>query len=276
MVDACLRTGTHYLDITGEISVFEALAERDIEARGRKIMILPGIGFDVVPTDCLAAHLKQRLPPASQLALGFCTLGPGGISRGTAKTGLEALPNGNIVRQGGKLVTVPHLSKKRMIDFGQGPVEATRSTWGDVSTAYHSTGIGDIEDYLVIPSQLRTPLRIARYFLPIMNIDTIRKLLWRIVEARPPGPTDDERDRSQTLVWGEVQDSGGRVAQSRLRGPEAYTLTALASLAAMRRVLSGEARPGFQTPSSAFGPNFVLEIDGVTREDVGLESTGEG
>src|ERR1700730_6262083 len=69
MADACLRTGTHYLDITGEIDVFEALAARDAEARQAGIMLLPGVGFDVVPSDCLAVHLKEKLPDADDLKI---------------------------------------------------------------------------------------------------------------------------------------------------------------------------------------------------------------
>ena len=53
MADACLRNHVHYLDITGEIDVFEALAARDAEAKSRGVMLLSGVGFDVVPSDCL-------------------------------------------------------------------------------------------------------------------------------------------------------------------------------------------------------------------------------
>ena len=255
--------------------MFEALAERDLEAEKGNVMLLPGIGFDVAPTDCLASHLKRRLPSASRLALGICSLGSAGISRGTAKTTLEGLPNGNIVRREGKLVTLPHLSKKRMIDFGRGPVQATRSTWGDVSTAYYSTGIGNIEFYMVFPWGIRSLLRIAGHVRPLLNNATIQKFLRRRIETWPPGPTDDARARARTYLWGEVQDSQGNVAQSRLHGPEAYTFTSLAALAAIRRVLSGEVRPGFQTPSTAFGSDFVLEIDQVTREDIMLRMAKE-
>src|SRR5262245_53100629 len=75
MADACLRTGVHYLDITGEVSVFEALAARSAEARAAGVMLLPGAGFDVVPSDCLAAHLQRRPPSATRLALRFQSAG---------------------------------------------------------------------------------------------------------------------------------------------------------------------------------------------------------
>ena len=51
---------------------------------------------------------------------------------------------------------------------------------------------------------------------------------------------------------------------SRLTGPEGYTLTALTAVAAVEKVLAGGARPGFQTPSLAFGADFVMQIAGVT------------
>ena len=84
MVEACLRLGKHYLDITGEISVFEAMARRDKAAKQAGMMIMPGVGFDVVPSDCLAVHLKNLLPTATDLTLAF--YGLGGISHGTQAT----------------------------------------------------------------------------------------------------------------------------------------------------------------------------------------------
>src|SRR5262245_54603425 len=92
MADACLRERVHYLDITGEVAVFEALAARDAEAKAAGVLLLPGVGFDVVPSDCLAAHLKRRLPAATSLALGFSSRGR--VSRGTATTVAENLGGG--------------------------------------------------------------------------------------------------------------------------------------------------------------------------------------
>ncbi|HTZ00391.1 MAG TPA: saccharopine dehydrogenase NADP-binding domain-containing protein, partial [Rhodocyclaceae bacterium] len=138
MVDACLRTGTHYLDLTGEIPVYEAVASRDAEARARGVMLLPGAGFDVVPTDCLALHLKQRLPTATHLALAFQSAGPGGLPPGTQRTAIEMINFGDRVRSAGALVAPEQAVKTRTVDFGKGPVQAVRLTWGDVFTAYYS------------------------------------------------------------------------------------------------------------------------------------------
>ncbi len=143
MVDGCLRKKTHYLDITGEAAVFEALARRDAQAKAAGIMLLPGAGFDVVPSDCLAAHLKRRLPGACRLALAFLTLSR--VSWGTATTAVENLHRGGLVRQDGQLVSVPAAHKTRTIDFGDRSAAAVALPWGDVSTAFYSTGIPNIE-----------------------------------------------------------------------------------------------------------------------------------
>lgn len=266
MVDACLRTGAHYLDLTGEIPVYEAIAARDAEAKARGIMLLPGVGFDVVPTDCLAVHLKQRLPSATRLTLAFHIEGPAGLPPGTQRTAIELIPYGNRVRRNGRLETPERGIETRMIDFGHGPIRATRLTWGDVFTAYYSTGIPNIEDYAVLPEGLRRQLAAMASLRPLFKLAAIRDLFKRGVK---PGPTADERAKTFTHVWGEVEDDQGRRAVSRLHGPEmGVSWTAWAALAATQKVLAGNASPGFQTPALAYGADFVLECEDVTREDL--------
>ncbi len=265
MADACLRRRVHYLDITGEISVFEELAGSDAEARAAGVMLMPGAGFDVVPSDCLAAHLKRRLPTANKLALGFQALG--GLSRGTATTLVENLPRGGMVRQGGVLTPVPTAWRTRVIDFGRGPVPAMTIPWGDVATAYRSTGIPDIEVYTAASRTQVIAGRLLRWFGWAAGSPAVQGYLKRRIQAGPPGPSDEERARGQSLLWGEAADAAGGRVVSRLRGPEGYTLTMWAALAAAKRVLEGDAPPGFRTPSLAYGPDFVLELPGVSRTD---------
>ncbi len=266
MADACLRNRAHYLDVTGEVLVFESLAARDAEAKAAGVMLLPGVGFDVVPSDCLAAHLKRRLPTATHLALGF--RGTGRLSRGTATTMAENFHKGGLVRRAGVLTRVPAGWKTRAIDFGTGPVTAMTIPWGDVSTAYHSTGIPDIEVYMSAPFRVRFMAKLSRYLGWLLGSDFMQGRMKRRIQAGPPGPTDEERARGKSLLWGEATDGQGNHVVSRLRGPEGYTLTALTALAVVERVLAGHAPAGFQTPSRVFGPDFVLEVKGVTREDV--------
>jgi short subunit dehydrogenase-like uncharacterized protein len=267
MADACLRNRVHYLDITGEIGVFEQLARRDAAAKAAGVMLLPGVGFDVVPTDCLAAHLKRRLPTATKLCLGFLT--KGGFSRGTATTMAENLPRGGAVRRGGVIVRVPAAWRVRHIDFGDGtPRPAMTIPWGDVSTAYYSTGIPDIEVYTAAPGLTRFTAWLSRYLSWLLGARPVRNYLKRRIHAGAPGPTAAQRAAGRTFVWGEATDDMGRRVLSRLRGPEGYTLTALTALAAVERVLAGEAPPGFQTPARAFGADFIFGIPGITRSDV--------
>jgi len=266
MVEACLRNRAHYLDITGEIPVYEALSARDAEAKARGIMILPGAGFDVVPTDCLALHLKNRLPSATRLTLAFQSVGPAGLPPGTQRTAIELLPYGDRVRRNGFLVRPEQPSKTLSIDFGQGSVQAQLFPWGDVFTAYFSTGIPNIEDYIAAPPDLRRQMAVARVIGPLLKLSPIRDLLKLGVQ---PGPTAEARAQTYVHVWGKVADGQGRTAVSRLHGPEAGVVwTTRTALAAVRRALNGSAPPGFQTPAMAYGADFVLECEGVTREDV--------
>lgn len=266
VADACLRSQTHYLDITGEIAVFEALATRDAEARAAGVMLLPGAGFDVVPSDCLAAHLKRELPGATHLALAFQALGR--MSRGTANTAVENLAGGGMVRRDGQLVAVPASYKSRTVDFGRGPVTVSAIPWGDVSTAYYSTGIPNIEVYTALSATTRRLLALSDSIRPLLGSYAAQRLLKRLVRTQPPGPSDAERERGLSLLWGEVSDEQGQRRAARLRTPEAYTLTAHTALAIAGKLLAGQAPPGFQTPARAYGPDLILEIPGVNRETV--------
>jgi short subunit dehydrogenase-like uncharacterized protein len=269
MVEGCLRNGVHYLDITGEIEVFEALAARDAEARKAGVMVMPGVGFDVAPSDCLAAHLKRRLPAATRLTLAF--QGLGGVSHGTATTMIEKLGQGGAVRRDGKIVNVPAAWKTLKIDFGRGPVQATTIPWGDVSTAFYSTGIPNIEVYTVIPPPMRRLMVASRYLGGLLASGPVQNFLKARIAARPAGPSPEQRERGATLLYGEATDdaSGNRVA-ARQKGPEGYKITSLAALLIAEKALSGNLQTGFQTPAKAYGPDLILEIGGVTRENVGL------
>lgn len=147
MVEACLKTGTHYLDITGEIAVFEQIAKRDNAAKAAGVMLLPGTGFDVVPSDYLAAHLKGLLPDATQLRLAFQGLGK--VSRGTRRTALESFGTGGAVRHGGEIGRVPAAYKTRDIDFGLGPVTAVTIPWGDVAPGFQTPSSAYQQDLIL-------------------------------------------------------------------------------------------------------------------------------
>jgi len=265
MVESCLRTGTHYLDVTGEIAVFEALAARDQQAHEAGVTVLPGVGFDVVPTDCLAAHLAGRVSDPNRLALGFETAG--GLSPGTAKTTIRGLGTGGAVRREGRIERVPVGSSTRRIDFGNGERVGMSVPWGDVSTAYHTTGIGNVTAYMATSPQAARAARVAGYLGPLLSAGPVQSALERLVEWGVDGPDERTRETGASYVWGEVVGEDGTRAVSRLRGPETYRLTKLAAVEVAERVVEGDAPAGFTTPAGAFGPDLVLDIDGVERAD---------
>lgn len=268
MVDACLATGTHYLDITGEISVFEALAARSQEATDAGVMLLPGCGFDVVPTDCLAAHLAARMPDATHLALALRALGS--ISQGTALTAIQGMggSKGGAVRRNGQLTSVPLAHDARQVDFGRGPQRVAAIPWGDVSTAYYSTGIPNIDVYLSVTPTMYRGMIASRYMGWLLGLSPVRSLLEQRVRSGPAGPSAADRARGHGIVWGEVRNASGQTAKSRMRTPEGYHFTVLSALAVVEQVEAGNAPIGFQTPSLAYGADFALTIEGVTREDL--------
>ena len=263
MAEGCMATGCHYLDITGEITVFELMARLGSKAEAAGVMLMPGVGFDVVPSDCLAAHLKRRLPSATELSLAFA--GNGGISHGTQLTMTINIPKGGAVRRDGKIISVPSAWKVADIDFGERTETCMTIPWGDVSTAYYSTGIPNIEVFMAAPPALRNSAKVGRYIGPLLGLGPVQKFLQSRI--KPGGPSDNARARGYSLLWGEARDGGGNKVSSRLRTPEGYTLTALTALIIAKRVLAGETPAGFQTPAKAYGPDLIMEVEGVTRTD---------
>ncbi|MBS1797791.1 MAG: saccharopine dehydrogenase NADP-binding domain-containing protein [Acidobacteria bacterium] len=264
MVEACLRTKTHYTDITGEIAVFEATAARDGAAQDAGVMLMPGVGFDVVPSDCLARHLKDRLPSATRLTLAFYGLGK--ISHGTQATMTMNVGRGGAIREDGVIVEVPAAWKTREIDFGETVETGVTIPWGDVATAFYSTGIPNIEVYTIVPEPQLRLLRLSRYLGWLLATAPVQRILQKQIPAG--GPSDAERAAGRTYLWGEAADDAGNRVESRQKGAEGYTLTALTALKITEKILAGNFRAGFQTPARAYGADLILEIEGVERTDV--------
>ena len=269
MVETCIATGTHYLDITGEISVFESIHSLHQDAADRNVVLLPGVGFDVVPSDCLAKLLAEALPDATDLKLAFTTSG-GSASRGTRKTMVEGLPAGGALRRDGKIMTVPFAYEVKSIPFSCGNRTAMTVGWGDVSTAYHSTGIPNIRVYTGIPKVTLRRMRRLMKLAPLLNYRIAKWLIHSWIDRTPAGPSLDERRQARSYFWGEVRNPGGETATATLQIPEGYTITAVAAVESLRRVLEGDLQPGFATPSMAFGSNFAGSLPDVQVSDIKL------
>ncbi|MBV9241874.1 MAG: saccharopine dehydrogenase NADP-binding domain-containing protein [Acidobacteria bacterium] len=264
MVEACIRNKRHYTDITGEIAVFEACAARDKQANDAGVMLMPGVGFDVVPSDCLAQHLKDRLPSATHLSLAF--YGMGRLSHGTQATMTMNVGKGGAIRRDGQITAVPAAWRTREIDFGEVTKTGVTIPWGDVATAWYSTGIPNIEVYTVVPPQNLKMLKMSRYLGWFLATGFAQKYLQANIP--PGGPSDEERAKGRTLMWGEARDDAGNSVESRQQGPEGYTLTAIAALNIVEKILAGNFKPGYQTPAKAYGADLVLEIESVARQDL--------
>ena len=261
MIEACLETGAHYLDITGEISVFENAWRQSDAARMRDVILCPGVGFDVVPTDCLAASLVKQLPAATELVLAFEP--GGGTSRGTAKSGVEGLGNGGCVRKNGELKRVPLGWKTRRIPFDHAERTAVTIPWGDVFTAWVSTGVPDVEVYMSVPPTAIKKLRRLKYLQPLLRLRWVQSFLKGRVNARFEGPDSETRARSQSHIWGEVRSADARSVSGTLLTPNGYDLTVSAGLGIVEYLLENDHEGGFLTPSLLMGPDYVTTLPGV-------------
>ena len=266
VVEACLRARVHYLDLSGEMEVFERLQRRSTEARDAGIALVPGVGFDVVPTDCLALHVARRLPEASFLELAV--QGVAGMSRGTALTMLQAAPRGGYVRRQGALVQVPAGWRTKTLDLGAGPVPLVSVPLADLSSAYYTTGIPNITTYAAGPTLLRQLLRSTRVLRPLLASAWVQRGAAAALSLAMPPPKGDRRRQAIARVWAQAVNSEGRTATARMRTPEPYTLTVATALESARRAANGRVPPGFHTPALAFGPDYVLEFPDVVREDL--------
>jgi short subunit dehydrogenase-like uncharacterized protein len=261
MIAACLATNTHYIDITGEIPVFEMAHGFDTAAKAASIMIMPGVGIDVVPTDCMALSLKKKMPDATTLELAFISIG-GGLSHGTAATMVLGLGEGGLVRQGGKLVKKPLGHKGMWVDFGGVKKFVMTIPWGDISTAYFTTGIPNIETYTGIKPSIYRLLKLQGMFNWMLKTSFVRKYANKKLEQMPPGPTDEQRAKGSSLVWGRVTNKEGESMEGSMRVANGYELTAHSSLLIAQKILNGNFKIGYQTPAAVYGEDLVLEVPG--------------
>jgi short subunit dehydrogenase-like uncharacterized protein len=269
MIRACLKKGVHYLDITGEIPVFELAASLDAEAKNRGIMLMPGTGFDVVPTDCAARSLHDQMPDAVKLELAFGMQG-GRVSRGTALTAVENLGANGLVRRDGKLTEVPFGYKTMTVAFDKAVHRFCMTIpWGDISTAWRTTGIPNIETYMAIkPGQFRSSLFLFRYLNWLIKISFIKDRIKAAILKGKPGPDEVERTTGKAYVWGRATNHSGKTTEVRYELPEAYHLTALSSLLTAEKVLAGNFQKGYQTPAGLYGADLVLELPGARKIDL--------
>jgi short subunit dehydrogenase-like uncharacterized protein len=261
LLEACLERKVHYLDITGEIDVFALCHHAHPRARRQGVVVAPGVGFDVVPTDCVAAMLKQRLPDATELVLAFEA--GGGPSPGTARTSIAGLARGGRVRRNGEIVDVPLAWKVREFERDGTRRSAMTIPWGDVYTAFVSTGIPDIETYMAVSPKTIARMRWLRHAQPLLRLDPVRRFLEARAVERARGPDAERRRTSGCHVWGEARNAAGREEKLALTTPNGYALTVDAALGILEHVIATKPAGGYYTPSQLAGARYVLSLPGV-------------
>jgi len=261
MLAACLANRAHYLDITGEIDVFAACHAQHQAALEAGILVMPGVGFDVVPTDCLAQLLKTAMPNAEELLLAFDA--EGGPSKGTALSSIEGAVKGGRIRRQGALVNVPLAWRTREIHFTHGKRMATTIPWGDVFTAYISTQIPNIEVYMALPPKQIRMQSMLNWVRPLLAVGLVQNWLKRRVRAQVSGPSEKRRLKTRSYIFAQVKDAQGHTLRAQLSTPNGYTLTAEASVRIAQHVLANQVKAGFSTPSQLLGGEFVRSLSGV-------------
>lgn len=262
MIEACLQTGTHYLDINGDISVFEMIKTFDAKAKEKNIMLMPGVGFDVVPTDCMALHLKNKLPDATHLKLAFASIG-GGVSHGTAMTIVSRLGEGGASRQNGKIVREPIAKKGMWVDFGEKKLFVMSIPWGDISTAYFTTGIPNIETYTGVKPIVYKIMKMQGLFNGLLKLEWVKNIIRKKIKKGPAGPSDGMRSKAKAMVWGEALNANGLRVEDHFSCADGYTLTVHSTLIIAKKILEGNFRYGYQTPAACYGEELVKEIPGT-------------
>jgi len=263
-VDACLRTKTHYLDITGEYEVFEAIMARHQEAVDAGVALLPGVGMDVVPTDCLASRLKTALPTATHLQMALLPVG-GSVSPGTMKTMVLGIIGGTAVRRNGVIASS---SNTRTLDWDNpklGHVHTAPLVWGDISTAFRSTNIPNIGMYIMVPpgASSLTDSWTGATLKWIASWAAGRWVLNKLIERYVAGPSAQQNAEGRVHFSGIAWDANTkRIAESSLTTVEGYRLTALSMIAATHKLeTTHKTLSGALTPSLAFGTEYVMEFE---------------
>ncbi|NUM32699.1 MAG: saccharopine dehydrogenase NADP-binding domain-containing protein [Bacteroidetes bacterium] len=262
LIEACLQSKTHYIDINGDIKVFELIKTFETKAVEAEIMLLPGTGFDIVPTDCLANKLKKIMPDATQLKIAFATIG-GGVSHGTAATVASRLGEKAFKRENGKLIPIPLGKNSMEIDFGLKKMFVMSIPWGDISTAWTSTGIPNIECFMAVKPKVYKFLKLQFAINWLLKTNLVKSYIRKIIDKKITGPDENKRFNSYSLVWAEVKNDKDETKVARLKTHDGYTLTAIATVTIAEKIFSGNYKKGYQTPASAYDYNLIEEIEGI-------------
>lgn len=266
MIEACMEAGAHYLDITGEATTIESTVKWHGAAVRRGVMLMPAAGFDVVASDCLAAYVARALPEATSLKIGFDK--SDATSLGSLKTTLDMGGKGVLVRREGRLIRIPPGLLTHCFDYGYGPQLSCAVNLGDVSSAFYSTGISNIEAFMRASIQVWGATTANRWWGGVLGTPAWQAFMKAQMQAFSRDPSPEALRMGWGVLVAEAADAQGRCVRSRMKTCDVYWFTALSVVAVAEKTMAGEFQPGFQTPSQVYGLDFALSFGGALREDI--------
>lgn len=265
MLDACVAARASYLDITGELPVFERIYARDAELRAVGITAVPGVGFDAVPTEGLAVLLKARMPDAFRVRIAIGSDRPA-TTRGTAKSAVEIAAQGVLVRVEGSLRPPPSGAKVEPFELAGKSRRLIPFPGCELAAIYRSTGIANIE--IGFAASLRGGGVVARQqrLSWLLRAKPVRMLAQRVIERVVHDPTERDLREIRMHLRGDAWGPSGQRTLF-LDTPQGYALTVDTALACAERVLAGPVRSGALAPSQLLPTEAMLALPGVTLHE---------
>jgi short subunit dehydrogenase-like uncharacterized protein len=257
MMAACIRTRTHYLDLTGEWPVFAEAQECSAAAAKAGVMLAPGAGFTLVASDCLLALAAEASPDAVKLRLAISR--PDAVSRATIRSLASLIGPDIFVRRNGVLEPEPVGRLRRDIDFGEGLRETTAVCWPDIVTAEFTTGVGNIETYAESDWLQRAAHQLSASAGNVIGGRTTRTLSRLLSLAWPELPLHATR-RSGFVLVVEAVDRWRRATTFRMNAGDGYQVSVTTACAMVSRALAGDWAPGFRTPAALYGARFITDL----------------
>lgn len=274
LMQACMTTGTHYIDLAASRAHVAALVAEDEAARRAKVLLMAGAGFDFAAADAVAARLAYMLPGARAVTLAVKR---GTLTQAEARALVAALRETGETVKNGQFVPARAGERTLEVDFDKGPETAWLAPWrGEAMAARHRGGYSTVESYEVLPEKAARALEPGTFANRMFRRGWGLKGLERKLSRGQLSPTSAELKRGRAVIWGEARTPDGQVRRARLETPEPHLYSAEAAILLARRAAEGAAKPGFQLPSALGGAALVEEIPGcVWREIVDAETNTE-
>jgi short subunit dehydrogenase-like uncharacterized protein len=253
--------GTHYVDVSNELSAFEALHGMDREAVETGRTLVPGAGFGVLATEGILVHLLAGGEKPSRVrvdSIASVAVEPGALGEALAATIVRSLLDGGREVRQGRLVRVRAGDAAERLTTPDGDVVTTASLGGgELFTAWQASGAPSV----IGASALAPGNPVARAAVSVtagmLRLPGMAGFATRRI-ARIKTTKAKEPPRRSSWGHARVEWPAGRVREGWLRTGEGMTFTVAAVAEVARRLAKGEGRPGTFTPARLFGPEVAL------------------